>query len=78
VTGGLTFGYTQDGPKGEKRWKIHEPEAAVVRRVYTMCADGYGGAGDCEDAESGEGAKAACAGRGRKDGVVRLHDSRRG
>ena len=42
VTGGLTFGYTNEGPKGEKRWTVNEPEAAVVRRIYTMCADGYG------------------------------------
>jgi site-specific DNA recombinase len=42
VTGGKTFGYTNEGPKGQKRWVIYEPEAAVVRRINEMCADGYG------------------------------------
>ncbi len=42
VTGGLTYGYRNEGPKGQRRWVVYEPEAAVVRRIFTMCADGYG------------------------------------
>ena len=42
VTGGLTFGYTNEGPKGQKTWTVNEAEAVVVRRVYELCAEGYG------------------------------------
>jgi DNA invertase Pin-like site-specific DNA recombinase len=48
VTGGRVFGYTNveilgaDGRRSHVEHQIHEAEAAVVQRIFTMCAEGQG------------------------------------
>src|SRR4051812_34063617 len=48
VTGGTTFGYENieilgsDGKRSHVERRILEAEASVVRRIFRMCADGYG------------------------------------
>jgi Recombinase len=48
VTGGRVFGYDNEkvlGPDGQRSHverRINEAEAAVVRRIFTLCADGAG------------------------------------
>lgn len=48
VTGGLTFGYTNvdvtgpDGSRSHVERRINDAEAAIVRRIFDLCADGCG------------------------------------
>ena len=48
VTGGVVFGYenvrvlTSDGKRDHVERRIREPEAAVVRRIFTLSAEGLG------------------------------------
>ncbi|MGH8678657.1 MAG: recombinase family protein, partial [Burkholderiales bacterium] len=42
ATGGRCFGYRTLEARGEKRLAVHEPEAAVVRRIFAMSTEGVG------------------------------------
>ena len=48
VTGGSCFGYVNveilapDSKRSHVERRIHEPEAAIVRRIFQLCADGVG------------------------------------
>jgi site-specific DNA recombinase len=48
VTGGRVFGFDNvevlaaDGQRSHVQRKVNEPEAAVVRRIFRLCADGAG------------------------------------
>lgn len=41
VTNNVIYGYLKD-PKDKHRWIIDEEAAAVVRRIYALCVQGYG------------------------------------
>ena len=48
VTGGRVFGYHNvevagaDGKRSHVERRIYEPEAAIIRRMFELCAQGYG------------------------------------
>jgi site-specific DNA recombinase len=42
VTGGACFGYTNVRVDGHTERRINEAEAAIVRRIFALCADGTG------------------------------------
>ena len=42
VTGGRTFGYHNEVVGDHKEYRINETEAAVIRRIFDLCAKGVG------------------------------------
>jgi DNA invertase Pin-like site-specific DNA recombinase len=75
VTGGVVFGYenvpvlTPDGKRDHVERRILEPEAAVVRRIFTLSAEGAGHAANRAHPERRGGARAPASPRGMPPGV---------
>jgi DNA invertase Pin-like site-specific DNA recombinase len=67
VTGGLTFGYDNVGPKGQRVRQIKEAEAAVVRDIFRRFAEGQG-IRSIAAALNAQGALKPRAQQGRRDG----------
>jgi site-specific DNA recombinase len=65
VTGGRVFGYDNveiagpDGKRSHVERRLNEPEAAVVRRIFELCAAGRGPDADHQDAQRGRRTRAA-------------------